>query len=71
MDQAPMTWIILVNHISHKALAELVLATGSPGKGWPDYAFQAAAEKARLTQSWHSLRMKDEETSNEYFSRDC
>ncbi|CAN0468070.1 unnamed protein product, partial [Scytosiphon promiscuus] len=59
----------------HKALAELVSSTGSPSGGWSAfkkyYVPQAAAEKARLTQSWHSLRMKDGETTNEYCSRCC
>ena len=76
VGKASRAWSILMNQISYQALADLISATGSPSKGWTaafkrHYAPQAAAEKARLTQSWYSLRMKVGESPNEYFSQGC
>ena len=54
VGKASRAWSILMNQISHQALADRISATGSPSEGWTmtHYAPQAAAEKARLTQSW-------------------
>ena len=70
VGKASRAWSILMNQISYQALADLISATGSPSKGWTaafkrHYAPQAAAEKARLTQPWYSLRMKVGESPNE------
>ena len=71
--RARVTWNILINQISYPTILNLILAAGSPSEGWSlykkYYATQAAADKARLTQSWYSLRMKEHEPPNEYLSR--
>ena len=71
--RARVAWKILINQISYPTILKLIIAAGSPSEGWSIfkkfYAPQAAAEKARLTQSWYSLRMKQHEPPNEYFAR--
>ena len=64
---------ILVSQISERSLVELILEAGSPSEGWSifksHYAPRSAAEKARVTQAWYFLRMKDGESPNEYFAK--
>ena len=73
VGKARRAWSILVSQISKISLLELILEAGSPSEGWSifknHYAPQSAAEKARLTQAWYSLRMKDGESPNEYFAK--
>ena len=73
VGKAQRAWSILVSQISKHSLLELILEAGGPSEGWSifknHYAPQSAAEKARLTQAWYSLRMKDGESPNEYFAR--
>ena len=58
---------------SKLSLLELIFEAGSPSEGLSIFnnhsAPQSAGEKARLTQAWYSLRMKDAESPNEYFAR--
>ena len=72
--RARVAWKILINQISYPTILKLIIAAGSPSEGWPIfkkfYAPQAADEKARLTQSRYSLRMKEHEPLDEYFARD-
>ena len=54
---------IQMNQITYPTVLILTIAAGSRSKRWcifkNFYALQAAADKARLTQSWYSLRKND------------
>ena len=73
VGKARHEWSILVSQIYILLLLELNLEAGSPSEGWSifknQYARKSAAEKARLTQAWYSLRIKYGESPNEYFAR--
>ena len=71
VGKASRAWSILLNQISYQALADLISATGSPSEGWTafkrHYAPQVVVEKARLTQSWYSIRMKEDNPPTSIF----
>ncbi|CAN0572955.1 unnamed protein product, partial [Laminaria digitata] len=64
---------ILISQIVYPAILNLIMAAGSPSEGWKIfkklYAPQSSADKARLTQAWYDLRMKENETPTETFAR--
>lgn len=73
MKTPSAAWNILVSQITHLPILNQTFVAGSSSEGWSIfkrvYAHQSAAEKARLTQSWYGLNIKDREPTNEYFAR--
>ena len=73
VDKARRAWGILVSQITALPVLQEILEAGSPSEGWSifknHYAPQSAAERARLTQAWYNLQMKEGEPPNEYFAR--
>ncbi|CAN0528214.1 unnamed protein product, partial [Laminaria digitata] len=71
--RAATAWRILICQIVYPAILNLIMAAGSLSEGWKIfkkfYAPQSSADKARLTQAWYDLRMKGNETPDEYFAR--
>ena len=73
MKTPSAAWNILVSQITHLPILNQTFVAGSSSEGWSIfkrvYAHQSAAEKARLTQSWYGLNIKDREPTNEYFAK--
>ena len=72
VKKASAAWNILGSQITDLPILNQIFAAGSPSEGCSIfgklYAPQSAAEKARITQPWCGLNMKDKEPPNEYLS---
>ena len=65
LDNADHAWSYIVQSITYMRILQRIIAAGSPSECWSIkrklYSPQADAEKASLSQSSYSLRMKDGE----------
>ena len=73
VEQTLRAWNMLVSSIQYLPVLKQILTPASPSEGLhifnKYYQPQAATEKSKLTQQYHSFRIEADETPQSYFAR--